>query len=79
MNHLAIAQLDYCTPIKALSGQTPDISALLSFHFWEPFYHLDPDDDKFSSSTKEKSGRFVGIAESVGGAMTYKILTADTK
>jgi len=79
MNHLATAQLDYRTPIEALTGQTPDISALLSFHFWEPVYYLDPTDDKFPSATKEKSGRFVGIAESVGDALTYKILTDDTK
>ena len=79
MNHLATAQLDYRTPIEALTGQTPDISALLSFHFWEPVYYLDPTDEEFPSATKEKSGRFVGIAESVGDALTYKILTDDTK
>jgi len=77
--YLATVQLEYCTPIEALTGQTPDISALISFHFWEPVNFLDPTDEEFPSATKEKSGRFVGIAESVGDAMTYKILTDDTK
>jgi len=77
--YLATVQLEYCTPIEALTGQTPDISALLSFHFWEPAYYLDLTDEEFPSTTKEKSGRFAGIAESVGDAMTYKILADDTK
>ena len=34
-------------------------------------------DAKFPSDTTEKLGRFVGIAENVGHAMTYKILNED--
>jgi len=79
MNHLATAHLNYCTPMEALTGQTPDISPLLSFHFWELVYYLDPSDESFPSATKEKLGHFVGIAESVSDAMTYKVLTDDTK
>jgi len=56
MNHLATAQLNYRTPMEALTGQTPDISPLLSFHFWELVYFLDPSDESFPSATKEKPG-----------------------
>ena len=73
MNHLATAQLSYCTPMEVLTGQTPDISPMLSFYFWEPVYYLNPSDDSYPSATKEKLGHFVGIAESVGDAMTYGI------
>jgi len=79
LNHLAAAQLGYRTPMEALTGQTPDISPLLSFYFWEPVYYMEPTEDAYPSGTKEKLGRFVGIAESVGDALTYKILTDDTK
>ena len=36
------------------------------------------DDSNFPSEPKEKIGRWVGIAEHVGHAMTWKILTDDT-
>jgi len=53
MNHLATEQLSYCTPMEALTGQTPDISLMLSFYFWEPVYYLDPSEDSYPSATKE--------------------------
>ena len=37
------------------------------------------DDSDFPSDSREKRGRFVGISEHVGHALTYKILTDDTK
>jgi hypothetical protein len=52
-------------PIRMSTGSTNDISPLLCFHFWEP-------------DSREKCGHFVGISESVGHAMTFKILTDDT-
>ena len=35
-------------------------------------------DNKFTSQSPEKKGRWVGIAENVGDALTYKIITDDT-
>lgn len=79
LNHLAAPLLNYRTPMEALTGITPDISPMLLFYFWEPVYYHDPtDEDSFPSSTNEKLGRFVGIAESVGDALTFKVLTDDT-
>ena len=41
------------------------------------YYKLD--DSDFPSDSSEGRGHWVGIAENVGHAMTYKILTNDTK
>jgi hypothetical protein len=51
---------------------------LLSFEWWEPVYYK-LDDPGFPSELREKRGRFVGISEHVGHAMTYMILTDDTQ
>ena len=77
LNHTASKLLNWRTPLERLTGTTPDISPLLRFHWWQPVYYK-VDDSNFPSDTTEKSGRFVGIAENVGHAMTYKILTDDT-
>jgi hypothetical protein len=59
------------------TGSTNDISPLSCFHFWEPVYYKFDDGD-FPSDSREKRGHFVGISESVGHAMTIKILTDNT-
>jgi hypothetical protein len=64
-------------PICMYTSSTNDISPLLCFHFWEPVYYK-LDDSDFPSDSREKRGHFVGISESVGHAMTFKILTDDT-
>ncbi len=77
-NHLACKALGWRTPLEALYGVTPDISACTCFFFWEPVY-VAADDSKFPSESKEIRGHFVGIAENVGDALTFKVLTDDTK
>ena len=64
-------------PITVATGSTPDISPLLQFTWWEPVYYK-VDDSDFPSETREKRGRFVGIAEHVGHRMTFRVLTDDT-
>jgi hypothetical protein len=64
-------------PIHLSMGCTNDISPLLCFHFWEPVYYK-LDDSDFPSDSREKRRHFVGISESFGHAMTFKILTDDT-
>ena len=77
LNHTATRSLHWRTPIEKLTGSTPDISSLLCFRLYEPvYYHLD--DSDFPSEFTEKLGYFVGIAENVGHALTFKILTKDT-
>jgi Reverse transcriptase (RNA-dependent DNA polymerase) len=77
-NHTAVASLNHRTPIEWLLGYTPDITVLLQFQFWEPVYYARYD-AKFPSDSTEDLGRFIGIAENVGNAMTFKILTSERK
>ena len=77
-NHTAVVSLNNRTPIEWLLGYTPDITVLLQFRFWEPVYYAKYD-AKFPADTTEALGRFVGIGENVGNAMTFKILTGDNK
>jgi hypothetical protein len=77
MNHLASPALDGLTPIEKATGQRPDISPLLNFHWYEEVLYAD-EDHSFPSQSREKSGRWVGIAETKGDALTYQILTDDT-
>jgi hypothetical protein len=77
LNHTATESLGWRTPLEKLNGQTPDISALITYHFWEPVYYM-IEDASFPSEPTERTGHFVGISEHVGNAMTYKILTNDT-
>ena len=48
----------------------------LEYRFYEPVLYLDSD-ETFPSS-KEKPGWWVGVANNVGDAMTFKVLTEDT-
>jgi hypothetical protein len=61
-----------------LVGSTVDISPLLRFHFWEKVYYKCVDTD-FPSESREAVGHIVGISEHCGHAMTWKILTTDSK
>ncbi|MGH3054321.1 MAG: hypothetical protein ACRDL7_05015, partial [Gaiellaceae bacterium] len=71
LNRVATKSLGYITPYEYAIGETPDISAL-QFMFWQPLFYLDPL-SRFPQPT-ERGGRFLGIAEYVGDAMTYWIL-----
>ena len=85
LNRLATHSLGWRTPLEVLDGQTPDISPLLQFEFYEPVYYAvdaaleTPKKMRFPSETHERKGYFVGIAENIGDHMTYKILTEDTE
>jgi len=69
--------LNWMTPRERRHGQTPDISAFLHFKFYEKVYYLDTVSD--FPRTKEKTGYWLGVAHSVGDALTYRILTDDTE
>ena len=77
-NLLSVESLGFLTPTQMACGYIPDVSALLHFRWWEPVYYLD-DDGHFPSDSKEKAGRWVGVAEHVGDALTWWVLTDDTK
>jgi hypothetical protein len=64
-------------PIQILTGLMKDISPLLYFRWYEPIY-IKLDDSNFPLGSHEKLCHWVGVAEHVGHAMTFKILTDDT-
>ncbi len=74
---MAQEQLHWRTPIEVSGEGTPDISHILAFQWYEPVYYYDP--NASHPKTKEEPGRFVGFAENVGDALTFKILTEDTR
>ena len=63
--------------MQRLKCSTLNISTLLRFCWYQPIYYK-VDDSNLPSGTCEERGHFVGIAENVGHAMTFKILTDDT-
>ena len=84
MNHTAERSLNWRPPLQVLTGQTIDISILLCFLFWDVVYCARYEDKHYhgqvgSRKSSEIRGRFVGFAWNVGHALTFKILTDDTK
>jgi hypothetical protein len=58
-------------------GGTPDIFHILMFYWFEPVLYLDPVSKFPFPETTERSGYFVGFADNVGDALTFKILKND--
>lgn len=70
--------------MQVLTGETTDISILLCFTFWDVVYVSRYKSSGFSGQvgslkSSEIRGRFVGFAENVGHALTFKVLTDDTQ
>ena len=81
LNYMPSPALDGLPPLQALTGQTPDISFLLDFSFWEPvYYRVNPSEPSFNfpSTSNEKRGYWVGFSDNIGDKLTWKILTEDT-
>lgn len=72
LNRTATEALKWKTPLEVAFGDTPDISNLLQFEFWELVYYHEPQES--FPNPKERLGRFVGIAENIGDFMTYYVL-----
>ena len=84
MNHTAERSLGWRTPLQVLTGQTPDISILLVFLFYDVVYVARYKDATYSGQpgspeTDEIRGHFVGFSWDVGHSLTFLILTDDTK
>ena len=78
LNHLANPALGWHTPIEALTGTTADISPILAFPFYASVLYKTVD-ATFPSDSMEREEWFVGFAENVGDAMTYKVVDKETK
>ena len=59
-------------PQTAVTGEVTDVSAFLTFHFWQEVFYHNPD-------RSERLGRWVGVAQTQGDALTYLVLTNDTQ
>ncbi len=84
MNMTAEKSLGWQPPLQRLTGQMIDISIALIFLFWDVVYVSRYDDDDYrgqvgSQKSSEIRGRFVGFAWNVGHALTFKVLTDDSK
>ena len=79
MNLTAVESLNWRTPLECLTGQTPDTSILLLFVFFDKVYYTPDGKPSFPSGTTEEKGRMVGFSKNVGHAMTFKVLTDDTR
>ena len=78
LNHMSNESIGYKTPLQMLTGSTSDISKFLQFYFWEEVYYSKVEPG-FPSDTTEEKGNFVGLGETVGDAMTFKVLRQETK
>jgi hypothetical protein len=76
-NLSANRQLNWKIPeqVSRRRSRTPDISHILMFYWFEPVLYLDPV-SKFPETT-ERPGYFVGFADNLGDALTFKILKND--
>ena len=79
LNRVSDPTLNFKQPIHVATGVVGDISSITSFQWMEPVYYK-LDNKRFTfPDTGEALGYFVGIAEQIGHAMTFKILTHDTR
>jgi hypothetical protein len=68
------------TGYEQITGKTPDISEWLDFDFYDwVWYHDPPDTMAGTTGEVQKIGRWVGVANRVGSALTYWITTASGK
>ena len=65
------------TPLQYQKGVTPDISSYLQFTLWQLALYLDHEAE--CHSTKERSGRWIGIAQGIGDKLTFWILDDQSK
>jgi hypothetical protein len=74
---MTINRLGNIAPLNVLLGLTPDPSMPLAFSSNEPM--LFNPDNKSPSESIELSGRFAGSETDAEDAMTFKVMTDDTK
>ena len=73
-NHTSVQALEYRTPLETRDGETPDISALCQFKFWELVYYKKYNNGFPEQAGNEGLGRWIGRAPNHGDKMCYYIL-----
>jgi hypothetical protein len=80
MNLTSERILGWRPPAEVATGLTQDISILLFFMFWDVVYCTRyANEQPGSTKGQETRGRFVGFAWDVGHALTFLVLTDDTR
>lgn len=74
LNRTSSDSLEYRTPYACLHGWDPDISMIPIYTFYEPVYFNHHGPEHYPSASNEQLGRFVGFSETVGHALTFKVL-----
>jgi hypothetical protein len=77
LNMISMDRLGGRNAIEVALGHSVDISAYLQFQWWEGVYYLNYEDPSFPNS-KEKFGRFCGVAENCGDLLTFNIYVPET-
>ena len=78
-NHTASEVLKGRTPKEVRDGETPDISGLLQFEFWELVYYQTHEEEFPSKTGGERLGWWAGRAQEYGDKMCYNIIDCETK
>jgi hypothetical protein len=68
-------EVDGMTPYKRVHARTGDISAYAQFDWYQYVWYIDPVPSDTAQS-KRKIERWIGVAEDIGGPLTYLILPA---
>eukprot|EP00977_Amphora_coffeiformis_P016306 scaffold5011_cov104-Amphora_coffeaeformis.AAC.1 len=71
MNHLPNS--DGEIPITKITGQVPDVSKFMHFHFWQEVFV-----ESHKEGQREELARWVYPAENIGDELTYMVLLTDT-
>ena len=77
LNHISTASLGGQVPLQVLYGDTPDISIILLYTFYQPIFYA-PHDQHFPSDSEERAGFWVGFAVHCGDSLTHMVLDAET-
>jgi hypothetical protein len=72
-----IPVLEDRTPYEAMLGDTPEISSLIPFDFYDPIWYFD--ETSSFPEPKRKTGRWIGEAQDFGQAMCYWIISETGK
>ena len=73
---LTIRELNGETPAKLMTGETPDISHLVEFSWYQYVWYLSPEGDNME---RLNLGRYCGIDFDVGSYLCGRVLTAKGK
>jgi hypothetical protein len=79
LNHTSTKSLDWDTTMQSSSGETSDISIIVLFQFWEPVYYTCVNSSFPTIIFSWSNGSLIGVAKSVGNAMTFKVLVDGTQ